>query len=403
MPLPRQFAARLAVAALLAALERPSRAQAQADPPPAPAPEAPAAGAEAPPPPADASRPPPEPGAQGAAPAPATRPQPANPETVFSGEPVPETAAEDAEEHSWFDQGHAYVGRLFFTPIFRLDRFFSDETELVPERSRSYARLRGSLRLRQDGVPAEVVDFYADLHLPGVNRLLDHFRLVLASAADSALSGIYSESGTTAPFTAREAGPPNAELRFGAFQGLRSSVDLGAGLLVRIPPGAFVRARYRTAIPIRDLFVSRLAFQTFWRTDMLFGVRGDGSLERPIGTSSLVRLAGTAQVAQRKTNGVDYGAELVWMHAFSPTIALALGSDAQGSSLSPVAFDKYRLYARLRHDVLRRWIFLEVEPEVGWPRTRYRGRYRAYAVTLRLEVQFSGEGVAEAGLRTEEE
>ena len=403
MALPRQFATRLAVAALLASLGRPAQAQAQGDSPPAPAPEAPAAEPETPPPPGDASPPPPEPEAQGAAPAPAPPRQPANPEKVFSGEPVPETASEEAEEHSWFDQGHAYVGRLFFTPIFRLDRFFADQTELAPERSRSYARVRGSLRLRQDGVPAEVVDFYADLHLPGVNRVLDRFRLVLASAADSALSGIYSESGTTTPYTAREVGPPNAELRFGAFQGLRSSVDLGAGLLVRIPPGAFVRARYRTAIPVRDFFVSRLALQTFWRTDMLFGVRGDGALERPLGASSLVRLAGTAQAAQRKTSGIDYGAELVWSHAFSPTIALALGSDAQGSSLSPVAFDKYRLYARLRHDVLRRWIFLEVEPEVGWPWARDRGRYRAYAVTLRLEVQFSGEGAAEAEARAAEQ
>jgi hypothetical protein len=379
VPWPRHLAPCLAVAAL-ASVGLPARAQ--GEPPaavePSPTPSEEPASAPAP----YAGQPP--------------QPTPPTPGQVFSGTPVPKATQEEAEEHSWFDQGHAYVGRLFFMPIFRLDRFFSDQSELEPERSRSYARLRGSLRLRQDGPPSETVDFYADLHLPGVNRVLDRFRLVLASAADSALTGLYGGSGTAAPFTVRDTGPPDAELRFGAFNGLRSSVDLGAGLLVRIPFGAFVRARWRTAVPIRDLLVSRFAFQTFWRTDMLFGVRGDGALERPLGTSSLVRLGATAQAAERKTNGVDYGAELVWSHAFSPTIAMAVGSDGQGSSRGRVAFDKYRFYARARHDVLRRWLFVEVEPEAGWPWTRDRGRYRAYAVTLRLEVQFSGEGAVEA-------
>ncbi len=315
---------------------------------------------------------------------------------------MPETAKEELEEHAWFDHGHAYFGRLFFTPVFTLDRFFADQTELDPERSRSWARLRTALRVRQDGKPTEAVDFYADLHLPGLNRWLDRFRLVLVSAADSTLSGFYSETNTTAPSSSRVAGPANAELRFGAYNGIRSSVDLGAGVLFRIPPGAFVRARFRTAIPVRDYFVTRIAAQTFWRTDLHLGVRTDVALERPLGTSTLLRLANTSQVAQRKTNGIEYGTELVWSHAFSPTIALALGTDAQGASNSHVALDKYRIFGRLRHDVLRRWIFVELEPEVGWPWTRERGRYRALAAILRLEIQFSAEGSVPSEAREEQ-
>ena len=43
---------------------------------------------------------------------------------------------------------------------------------------------------------------------------------------------------------------------------------------------------------------------------------------------------------------------------------------------------------KLRSDFLRPWLFLEVEPELYWPRDD-EGHYRKYhALTLRVEVQF---------------
>ena len=82
--------------------------------------------------------------------------RPPRPDDVFSGRPVPPTEEQLSSEHSWFDAGHAYVGRVFFAPVVRLDRFFSDETDLDPERAQSFARLRGALRIRQDGRPVVV-------------------------------------------------------------------------------------------------------------------------------------------------------------------------------------------------------------------------------------------------------
>ena len=166
----------------------------------------------------------------------------------------------------------------------------------------------------------------------------------------------------------------------------------GAGILFRLPPGAISRVRYRLAIPIDDVMVSRTAYQVFWRTDMLLGTRLTSALEWPVTPSSMVRLGGSGQIAQRKTDGLEYGAELVYSHAFTKTFAVALGTDAVGDSRSPVTFERTRVFARLRHDVLRRWLFVEAAPEVAWPWTRQRGRYQALGVTFRLEMQFEGAG-----------
>ena len=320
--------------------------------------------------------------------------QPPKPDEVFSGDPVPETAQQRAEEHSWFDAGHAFVGRLFFSPVVKLDRFFSDETELDPERAQSFARLRGGLKLRQDGKPAWSADLAGQLYLPGLQERLDRFRLVLSSTSGTGENTLTSDTGTTTPLARRQFDPANLELRFGAYRGIRSTLDLGAGILFHLPPGAFTRIRYRLAVPIDDVMVARFSSQVFWRTDLHLGTRLTSALEWPATPSSMVRLSGASQVAQQNTNGIEYGAELTYSHAFTPTAAAAVGAGAVGASRSPVAFDKYRIFTRFRHDVLRRWLFFEVEPEVGWPWTEDRGRYRALAVTFRLELQFEGKAAA---------
>ena len=399
----------LAVLAALAVLAGPRFALAQ-EAAPRPAPDAPAAE----PPPASEPQPPPAPEQAPSSPPEATPPEsppppdellvppvpppavpvpdpaPPRPEDVFSGRP-PKGEDDDGpadEERSWFDSGHEAVGRVFFAPAIRIDRFFSDETDLDPERAESFARLRTGVLLREDGKPRYTVDVLADIKLPGVNRWLDRTRLVLTGASDPET---YPVDGTATSTAAQERGTPNLELRFGAYRGIRASVDLGAGVLVRLPVGAFARARYRMAVPIEDRLLGRFSTQAFWRTDLHLGTRVTAGLEWPATSSSLVSLGATAQVAQRKTRGVEYGADLGYSYAFTRRSAIALGADARGASELPVAVGKYRLYTRFRQDVMRHWLFVDVEPEIGWPWTPDRGRYRAYAVTFRLEVQFEGD------------
>ena len=325
---------------------------------------------------------------------PVPEPSPPRPEDVFSGRPSRDDAdARAEEERSWFDSGHEAVGRVFFAPAVRIDRFFSDETELDPERAESFARVRTAVRLREDGKPDYTVDVLADIRLPGVNRWLDRTRLVLTGATDPETTPL--DGSPSSAVTVRERNAPNLELRFGAYRGIRSSVDLGAGVLFRLPIGAFTRVRYRLAVPIEDRLLGRFSTQVFWRTDLHLGTRFTAGLEWPATSSSLVRLGGAAQLAQRKTRGVEYGTELVYSYAFTRRSAIALGTDAQGNTDVAVALEKYRLYTRFRQDVVRQWLFVEVEPEVGWPWNDDRGRYRAYAVTFRLEVQFAGDRAVE--------
>jgi hypothetical protein len=231
-----------------------------------------------------------------------------------------------------------------------------------------------------------------------VDNLLDRFSVKISAVADDTVDTLFGGSSVTSPHVRDN--NPNAEIRFGAYRGTRTTADLGVGFLAQIPPAAFARARYRLALPVGRVFLWRSSYSVFWRTDTHLGTKVDTSLERHLAESTLVRLAASSQVAQRKTRDLEYGADLSLLHAFTETSALALGAGLSGATRATVAVDRYRLFTRGRQAVLRRWIFAELEPEVSWPWQRDFGRRREYAVTLRLEVQFQGgEAVERAASR----
>lgn len=305
--------------------------------------------------------------------------------------PAPAAQAEPvgvpAPEESWIDVGHAFLEQRLFAPVLRFDRFFSDERALEAERARSFVRFREGVRFRDQGTPTQSVDVAANLRFPGLNRSLERVRLVIAAQTEDAVNAILPEG----PASALGGGVGHAEagVRYDAWEGLRSNVDLGAGLLARLPVGTFWRLRYRASLPVRRLLLLRFATSGFWRSDTLFGTAAEAAAERPLGTSTLLRLSGAAALTQR-SRGVEWNGLLGVARALGPRSAIAAGAGLVGAGRAPVAVDRYRVFTRYRRDVFRHWIYGELEPEIAWPWTEDRGRFRELAITVRLEIQFHG-------------
>ncbi len=305
-----------------------------------------------------------------------------------------EQARRAAEEDNWLDASHAFIAERMLAPVIVFDRFFSDETELEAERSRSFVRWRNELLIRPGRPPAYATGLRADLRLPGVSRVLDRFRFVVEGQTRDALSALVpTPDGEEPPDTI---GSGDAELRVRLWEGIIAHGDLGAGFLLQMPPGGFARARLRWAIPVGPLFLTRVATSGFWRTDTHFGTSLDAHVERGIRRYALLRLSGFGRLTQR-SRGVEWSGELAALRAFTPTVAASIGFGLEGAQRSPPgatrsapSVDRYRASTRFRTDVYRRWLFVEVEPEVSWPWTPASGRETEFAVTLRLEVQFRG-------------
>lgn len=301
--------------------------------------------------------------------------------------------AEEAEEDGWLDVSHAFLERTLLAPALAFDRFFSDERDLEAERGRSFLRWRNEVRLDEDDPsPAFTTGVRANLRFPGVNRRLRRLRVVIAGETRDAWSALFPGEEDR-PVAAGVEEPPlgraDAGLRLDLLDTVLAHVDLGGGVLVDLPPGGYGRVRVRWAIPIPRVLLSRWAVTGFWRTDVRFGATGALELERPLGRRLSARLSGGATINE-ESPGFEWGSEAALLASLGSRSALLLAGGPAGATRGEIEIERWRVYARIRSDVYRKWFFVEAEPEVAWPWTPERGRHSVFALTFRLEVQFHG-------------
>lgn len=353
-----------------------------------------------------------EPGASEPAPAepgpsepPAAEPSTPTPAPPEGAAPKPPPAAASNEEapdkkDNWIDVGHAFIEHRVFAPILRLDRFFSDERDLDAERSRSFLRWRNEVHFTEDATgPIFTIGVRANLRLPGLNQQLRRLRIVIAGETRDALRNFFPRRpGSSISDDEDTLGASNAGFRLYFLDTLVSHADVGAGVLTRIPPGLYSQLRLRTAIPVRKLFLTRQVVTGFWRTDTHFGTSAGVELERPLTRTFVSRINGSATLTE-KSQGVEWASEVA-LFAFideqrAAQLALAVNGRTRPNLASdgvtrPPDLDRFRLYTRLRRDLYRRWIFVEIEPELAWTWNLERHRHPAWGVTFRLEAQFQG-------------
>jgi hypothetical protein len=323
-----------------------------------------------------------------AAPAPGD-PPPAGPGDRGGRTAQPDPAARGEPGNGWIDASHGYLESRLFAPVFRLDRFFSDEQELEAERARSFLRWRNEVRF-EDGEARFATSVRASLRFPGVGRALRRLRLVIEGESEEAAAAAEGLGPDRAPDAATRVRTGDAELRLRLWDGLLAHADVGAGVLFDVPPGAFARTRLRWTIPVDGLFLTRVAVIGFYRTDERFGASTELNVERPVARRVLARASSDVRVSQ-ESPGVEWGSELAAFVTLGSRAVGVVGVGANGATRrEPVPLEAYRVFTRLRRDFYRSWLFLELSPEYFWPYTPGRGREAAWAVTTRLEVQFQG-------------
>jgi hypothetical protein len=337
--------------------------------------------------------------------APAAPLEPSGATTGARGETPPphvETTQQPGES-SWLDAGHAYIERTLFQPVLWVDRFFADERDTEPQRSRSFVRVRQEVNFAQfHHGPGFATSFNVNLKLPSLDQRLERFRIEMAGEARDAftalLQGDRNPQGEIVATPEQQYGTTDAGVGVRLWETLQTYADMGAGFLLKLPPGAYVRVRFRFVEPLGGAFLAREALTGFWRSDTQFGATGSAELERPIpfALGALWRLSGTTTITQSQANlGFQWAGDLSLLATLFLRIGGQLGFGASGASKSPVDVDVYRTYLRLRRDVFRKWFFVELAPEYQWNATIVPGhRIGFWDVALRFEVQFQARQAA---------
>jgi hypothetical protein len=285
-------------------------------------------------------------------------------------------------EATWLDEGHSFIERTIFWPFVQADHFFADDRAVDADLATSYVRWRNDLRLHRDGRVDYQTALRMNLAFPYLARRLDKLRITVAGQSADALDRLLPGDTPVAGPT----GQISAGLGLTFLESLRSQSDAQVGLLFDFPLGWYVRLRFRHAHELGSLGLGRASLSGFWQTNTGWGTREELSLERLLQPWLVARLASGATLTE-KSRGLEWGAEAALLATVGPSTALGLAGGPSGATQTGV-IEVWQATARARRDVFRRWLFLELAPQITWTYQPGGGQRRDELILLRLEVQF---------------
>jgi hypothetical protein len=300
-------------------------------------------------------------------------------------------AAPSATDNSWVDQAHSGIERGLFATVVWFDRFFGDERVVLAERPESILRWKSELRWDEEEDYSFRSSVRASLRLP---RLKDRWRLVFTSESRGDPNAIIPEDPGNPGLDPRsQVRTSSTSLIYDIFRTPRSVLDAGVGVKVTIPPNAFVRTRYQHARPVGFSTLGRFTATAYWDARDGFGESNQLDFERWLALPTLLQWSNSFTIEEKnKDNGWAWGTQLSLLQKFSLKSAITFAAGVSGSTLPAWIAQDYRVSVRYRRNVWRKWLFLEAEPDIHWPRKEDGSRKPVWGATLRAEVVFAGTG-----------
>jgi len=306
--------------------------------------------------------------------------------------PTPTATVPDPDASpSFLDRSHAMLEHGIFDRVAWFDRMFADDGNVDFGRNDSALRWQNEVRLDDDHGVAYRSGVRIDLRLPQVESWFRRWRIIVYAENLANQATLLAEDPSN-PALSSGTGPGRAaaELRYDVFRAVLAHVDLGGGIRMEFPPGAFVRSRFRSTLRLSPITLGRVTTAGFFDTQQRLGNANQLEVEQQLGRTWLLRWNNVATITQ-VSRGWEWGTEAALMNALSATRALSLSGGLVGFTEPRAAVKQYRVALRVRRDAWRRWVFVEAEPDISWIRDDLLGtRRRVLGLTFRLEVHFEG-------------
>jgi len=290
-------------------------------------------------------------------------------------------------DNTWVDRYHSGIERNLYDSVVWFDRFFGNEWMVVTERPESFLRWMNDARWDEVEGFTFRSTLRAHLRLP---RLKKRWRLTISGESRSDANVVNPEDPRNPGVeTSSRIRTGSTELIYDLLRTTRSTLDVGAGVHVKIPPNAFVRTRFQYARAIAFDTLGRLTVTGYWDPKEGFGESNQVDLERLLAPPTLLRWSNLLSIAEN-SNGWMWGTELSLLHKLSPKSVITFGGGVSGSTQPAWIAQNYRVFARYRRNIFRDWLFLEGEPYLRWPRQEDGSREPVWGATLRAEILFIG-------------
>lgn len=299
-----------------------------------------------------------------------------------------------AADNGWVDRTHSRFERNLFDTVIWFDQFFGDDKMVTSELPESFLRWKNDFRWDEEDRFSARSTVRASLRLP---RLKKRWKLVISGETRGDQNAITPEDpGNPGLFEGSRVRTGSTELIYDLLRSGRSTLDVGAGVRVKIPPDAFVRTRFQHARAVGLRTLGRFTATAYWNARDGLGETNQVDLERWLAPPTLLRWSNFITIEER-FDGWIWGTELSLLHKISPKSAITFAGGFLGAirpARNAEIPENYRVLVRYRRNVFRKWLFLEGEPDIHWPRKEGEDRKPVWGATLRVEILFTGVGPA---------
>jgi hypothetical protein len=263
----------------------------------------------------------------------------------------------------------------------KMDAYFAGES-FYSDKNNTYLRLRIAEKWIEGGRLEPEFDYKFRLDLPGTK---ERYRLVLSYQDDN------EQSLEARNRPSETAVPTNDQSLFAGLlrtlsdEGGEWETKLSAGVKVKLPPDPFVRAKGRRFVDIGPIWELEFRSSAEWFNSSGFHGDFDVIFERLVWGDRLLR-ASTLLDWREEEDSLEFGQVFSLFQSLSEKEALEYQVGVFGSSLSQSRINTYYLSAKYRRNTYKDWLFMDVLPELAFPRDEsFSG---VASITITFEIFF---------------
>jgi hypothetical protein len=156
-------------------------------------------------------------------------------------------------------------------------------------------------------------------------------------------------------------------LGYGKQDQLEEGFDFGIGVRLRFPVDPYVKATYRHNFIFNENNMLRFRETPFWRDSRGFGATTQLAFDHLVSPRLLLRWNNVGTVAE-DTDGLDWGSNVTAYQSLGSRRAISYTALVRGETAADVSVQNYGAEVRYRQQVFRRWLFIELQSSLTWPR-----------------------------------
>lgn len=307
---------------------------------------------------------------------------PAQTEDPFACLAPPEDSELDLKLLDTIDVPRDYLSQKIIELSLSIDHFFGDE-RYFQENNKSVIQLEFNETLGPNGSRIPGFEGKAKLDLPAAEK---RFHFVLESNPEKKATGDVKkeqtvvQKGDATPAAEKYA----AALRYEQGEESHWHLSSDAGVKFQFPLDPFVRVRGSYSIPVGEWRL-KIAETVFWFNTIGLGETTQFDMERVISPPVLFRATSTASCFDVVQN-CDLRQDLTFFHTLTERSALQYQASVIGVGQPVLEETAYVLLMRYRYRLHKEWIFVEISPQLNFPRTD--GFKMNALLLLRLEMIF---------------